>query len=78
MKIDDPQVAARIGRTHHANVTFNGSQGSRVPGMAFEITDAELSSVDAYEIEFLYQRFVTVLASGRQAWVYVHAANVLQ
>src|SRR5688500_3852379 len=66
--IEDPQVAATSGRTHHANVTFNGSEDSRVPGMLFEITDAELASVDKYEAAFVYERVAVVLASGRQAW----------
>jgi hypothetical protein len=71
--IDDPLVAATIGKTHHANVTFNGREDSRVPGMVFEITDAELARVDEYEAAFSYGRVGAVLASGRQAWVYVHA-----
>lgn len=71
--IDDPEVVARVGRTHHANVTFNGNDASRVAGMVFEITDAELADVDAYEIAFSYRRVAARLGSGRQAWVYVHA-----
>ena len=73
VKIEDPTVVAAIGKTHHANVTFNGNEDSRVPGMVFEITDAELASVDAYEIASLYKRIAVTLASGRRAWVYVHA-----
>lgn len=72
VRIEDPQVVARSGKTHHANVTFNGNDGSRVPGMVFEITEAELASVDEYELGFFYKRVVAMLASGRQAWVYVH------
>ena len=53
MKIEDPQVMATTGRTHHANVTFNGNEESRVPGMAFEITDAELAGVDEYRSSLL-------------------------
>ena len=73
VKIEDPKVAAAIGKTHHANVTFNGREDSRVPGMVFEITDAELANVDEYEIASLYKRIAVTLASGRQAWVYVYA-----
>jgi gamma-glutamylcyclotransferase (GGCT)/AIG2-like uncharacterized protein YtfP len=76
VKIEDPQVAAATGRTHHANVKFNGSDASRVPGRVFEITEAEIASVDRYEIAFLYQRVSAPLASGRQAWVYVHAPSL--
>jgi gamma-glutamylcyclotransferase (GGCT)/AIG2-like uncharacterized protein YtfP len=73
VRIEGPKVAATIGQTHHANVKFNGNNDSFVSGMVFEITDAELASVDEYEAPFLYRRVAAVLASNRQAWVYVHA-----
>jgi Gamma-glutamyl cyclotransferase, AIG2-like len=72
VRIEDPQVVATSGKTHHANVAFNGDEESRVPGTVFEITDAELVAVDAYEVAFLYKRVAAMLASGREAWVYVH------
>jgi hypothetical protein len=75
VRIEDPHVVATTGKTHHANATFNGNADSRVPGMVFEITDSELASVDEYEIAFLYTRVAATLASGRQAWVYVHSAG---
>jgi hypothetical protein len=71
VRIEDPEIAARLGKTHHANVTYNGNDASRVPGMAFEITDAEIAGVDAYEAEFSYTRVAATLASGRRVWVYV-------
>lgn len=74
VRIEDPQVVATIGKTHHANVVFNGIEDSRIPGMAFEVTDAELARIDAYEAAFSYQRVAAKLVSGTQAWVYVHAA----
>jgi len=73
VRIEDPQVVATIGKTHHANLKFNGKEDSRVPGMVFEITDTELASVDEYEAVFSYKRGAAMLASGRQAWAYVHA-----
>ena len=39
VRIQDPQVVAASGRTHHANVTFNGRNDSRVSGTVFEITN---------------------------------------
>jgi len=72
VKIEDPELAARLGKSHHNDVTFNGNDDSRVTGMAFEITDAELASVDGYEAEFFYERVVAQLASGRETWVYCH------
>ena len=44
----------------------------RVPGMMFEISDAELAHADAYEVA-AYVRVKAPLASGLEAWVYVDA-----
>jgi gamma-glutamylcyclotransferase (GGCT)/AIG2-like uncharacterized protein YtfP len=77
VKIEDAQVAAALGKTHHANVSFNGEDTSRVLGMALEITEAELIQVDAYEAAFFYTRVAVTLASGRHAWVYVDARTQL-
>ena len=55
----------------HANVMFNGRGDSRVAGTVFEMTDAELEATDRYEASDNYGRIGVVLASGRQAWVYV-------
>jgi gamma-glutamylcyclotransferase (GGCT)/AIG2-like uncharacterized protein YtfP len=71
--IEDPQAVAECGKTHHAKVTFNGRNESRVCGTVFEITDAELAAADRYEQFAGYKRIAAVLASGRQAWVYVEA-----
>ena len=67
---------AASGRTHHANVTFNGRDDSRVSGMVFEITDAELAAADRYEELAAYKRIAATLASGKQTWVYVDARSV--
>ena len=77
VKIEDPQVVAKIGKTHHANVALTGQQSSRVTGMVFETTDAELQAVDEYETAFAYHRVSTTLASGKQAWVYLHVPATL-
>jgi gamma-glutamylcyclotransferase (GGCT)/AIG2-like uncharacterized protein YtfP len=73
VRIDDPRIVATTGRTHHANVEFNGNQDSRVSGTVFEITDSELARVDEYEAAFSYKRVAATLASGAEAWVYVNA-----
>ena len=75
VRIEEPQRVAASGRTHHANVTFNGRNDSRVSGTVFEITDAELSAADRYEQLAAYKRIVAKLASGTQAWVYVDARS---
>ena len=71
--ITDAAVARRIGRTHHDNVTLTDRSDSRVQGMRFDVTDAELAQADVYEAEFDYARVAARLASGAEAWVYVHA-----
>ena len=73
--IPEPHLAAAGGRTHHANVAFNGRGDSRVAGTVFEISGAELVAADGYERRADYERIGVTLASGRQAWVYVHAGS---
>jgi Gamma-glutamyl cyclotransferase, AIG2-like len=69
--IGDPRVVAASGRTHHASVTFTGRGGSRVGGMLFEVTDAELAAADRSEAGAGFGRVSVTLASERPAWVYV-------
>jgi gamma-glutamylcyclotransferase (GGCT)/AIG2-like uncharacterized protein YtfP len=71
VRIEDPKVVAALGRTHFDNVEANGKDQSRVPGMVFELTDAELTRIDAYETAYSYKRVAAKLASGEPAWVYV-------
>jgi hypothetical protein len=75
VRIEDPQVVATSGNTHHANVTFNGRNDSRVSGTVFEITDTEIAAADRYEQPAGYKRISAMLASGKQAWVYVDARS---
>lgn len=56
----------------HRNVVFQSDETSSVSGTAFEVSDAELAAVDAYERQFDYARVIATLKSGRRAWVYVH------
>ncbi len=74
-RIEDPQVVATSGKTHHANVTFNGRNDSRVNGTVFEISDAELAAADQYEQLAAYERVAAMLASGKRAWLYVDARS---
>ena len=73
VKIEEPRVVTTSGRTHHANVTFNGRNDSRVSGTVFEITNAELTAADQYEQVATYKRVSAMLASGKRAWVYIDA-----
>jgi len=70
--IDDPQVVATSGKTHHPIVRHSGAPGDRVDGTVFELSDAELAQADAYEVD-AYRRVAVTLASGLAAWVYVDA-----
>lgn len=75
VEIGDADVVATSGETHHPIVKPSGRPEDRVPGMVFEITDAELASADEYEEE-QYRRVEVTLASGTKAWVYVDAQVV--
>jgi gamma-glutamylcyclotransferase (GGCT)/AIG2-like uncharacterized protein YtfP len=75
VKIEDADVVATSGETHHPIVKPSRNPADRVAGMVFEITDAELASADEYE-EDQYRRVEVKLASGRAAWVYVDARVV--
>ncbi|MEO7065278.1 MAG: gamma-glutamylcyclotransferase family protein [Rhodanobacter sp.] len=72
VRIDDPEVVTKSGKTHHPIVKFVADVASRVQGTAFEVTDAELASADNYEVA-AYKRVSAKLASGKSAWVYVDA-----
>jgi gamma-glutamylcyclotransferase (GGCT)/AIG2-like uncharacterized protein YtfP len=67
--------AASSGLTHYKNVEFSPGSGSRVSGTVFEISERELAVTDAYEQESDYVRVRAVLASGRNAWVYMSAGT---
>ena len=71
-RVEDPEFVAQSGKAEHAMVKLNGRSESRVPGMVFELTDAELALVDAYEPAG-YTRIATTLASGKEAWVFAGA-----
>ena len=72
IEVGAADVVARSGKTHHPIVAFTGNSEDRVSGSVFEISDSELESADAYEVD-AYKRVLGPLASGRRAWVYVDA-----
>jgi uncharacterized protein YndB with AHSA1/START domain len=74
--IEDVAMRARTGRSHHDNAAHTGRPGSRVCGMAFEVTEAELAAADGYERQAGYVRIEVTLASGTTAWVYIDARSV--
>lgn len=72
VKIEDHALAERLKKTHHDNVKNTGDDWSSVQGTVFEVTDAELAMADEHESQFDYRRVNVPLASGKEAWVYVH------
>jgi hypothetical protein len=72
VKIEDPEVVATSGKTHHPMVKFTGSDQDRIAGSVYEITEVELAQADRYEVS-AYRRVEASLASGLRAWVYVDA-----
>jgi hypothetical protein len=73
-EITDPAFVATSGKRFHTIVRFNGNGDSRVGGMVFEVTDAELAQSDAYEPAG-YTRVSATLASGKECWVYADSRS---
>jgi hypothetical protein len=72
--IEDQEVIRKSGKTEHPIIVHTGLDDDRVPGMAFEVSEAELAQADAYEVD-AYERVLAPLASGLAAWVYVDARS---
>ncbi len=75
VRIDDRAERAATGLTHYQNAVPSSRVEAHVPGMALEVTEAELANADEYERPAAYVRVAVVLASGTAAWVYVHAPS---
>jgi Gamma-glutamyl cyclotransferase, AIG2-like len=76
MKIEDAEVVATSGKTHHPIVAFTGRETDAVAGTVFWITAEELQNADKYEVA-AYKRIGVILRSGARAWVYVDARYAL-
>jgi hypothetical protein len=72
VEITDPEVVATSGQTFHPIVSPSPDPADEVAGVAFLITEAELTAADGYEVSH-YKRLAVRLKSGRDAWVYVKA-----
>jgi hypothetical protein len=68
--IDDPHVVEVSGKGVHTIARPTGNSADRIPGVLFELTDAELEATDGYETS-AYARVEVTLESGRRAFVYV-------
>jgi len=69
------RVLIRRAGKELANVVRNGRADSRVAGTVFEVSDADLVVVDAYEATDSYVRTQAALASGGEAWLYAEDAR---
>ena len=70
LQITDQRVIALSGADVHFIACKTSNIGDEVPGIAFEITEAELAAADDYEVD-VYRREEVRLRSGRRAFVYV-------
>jgi len=69
-------MVVQHGERRLANVIRTGLAQRAVPGMVFEISNAELAAADEYERADAYTRIPAVLSSGIEAWVYVDATSL--
>jgi len=69
--IRDPDVIRLSGSDRHPILRRAGAD-SAAEGTALALTQAEIEAADRYEVAD-YVRIPVTLASGRQAFVYVHA-----
>lgn len=74
LAIDDPDVVATSGKTHHPIISITGNDQDAVPGAVLLLTPDELRQADQYEVAAYERRSVT-LASGAVAWAYVDARD---
>ncbi|APA68456.1 MULTISPECIES: gamma-glutamylcyclotransferase family protein [unclassified Janthinobacterium] len=74
LAIDDAQVVATSGKTHHPIASRSGEPTDCVPGAVLAVSPEELRQADGYEVA-AYRRARVTLASGRQAWAYVDARD---
>ena len=66
----DPEVVRLSGSDRHP-ILRRAAANCAVEGTALALTPAEIEAADRYEVAD-YVRIAVTLASGRQAFVYVH------
>jgi len=76
VKIKDEAVIKTSGTNIHPILKFTGKTSDVVEGTVFEITAAELTQADNYEVEE-YTRIASSFKSGKKAWAYVCTATEL-
>lgn len=76
IKIKDEAVIKTSGTDIHPILKYTGQDSDIIEGTIFEITPAELSQADEYEVED-YLRVKGKFQSGQEAWAYVCAQSQL-
>ena len=74
VKIKDLAVIKTSGTDTHPILKYTGKSADILEGTVFEITSAELSQADEYEVEE-YIRVEGEFSSGHKAWAYVCAKS---
>jgi hypothetical protein len=69
LAISDPEVVRISGAAVHTIARPTGDPADLIPGVLFEITEAELEACDRYEVDA--RRTQVELASGAKAFAYV-------
>lgn len=75
VRITDPAVIAASGSDLHPGIERSGDPADRVDGGVLTLDGDALAATDRYE-SVGYERTSIVLASGREAWIYVPRSDV--
>lgn len=70
VNITDKNFLATGEESGQMTVWFTGDFADKINGKTFEVSEEELRLADSYEPSN-YRRKLVLLASGKQAWVYV-------
>lgn len=70
LEITDPEVLRKSNQQFHPILRYTGFENDRIPGVLFEVSEAELLKADDYEVDD-YKRIETGFASGKCGFIYV-------
>jgi len=70
LEIKDQEVVEKSRQKYHPIAIKTNNPNFYIKGIIFEISEAELSKTDQYEVKD-YTRILETFQSGTKAWVYV-------
>jgi hypothetical protein len=73
LPITEPDVVRLSGKAVHRIARATGNPADRIPGMLFELSEAERAATDRYEVD-AYERIEVTLESGARAFAYASRA----